>query len=106
MKEGNVVSQYAQHLRAILDFPLGDTSMRGASVMVNILGEPGFTGPAHYEGLNESLTISGANVHLYGKEMTKPYRKMGHATIVDSELENAISKAKKLKSTLKVITKS
>ena len=104
--EGNVVSQYAQHLRAILDFPLGDTSMRGASVMVNILGEPGFTGPAHYEGLNESLTISGANVHLYGKEMTKPYRKMGHATIVDSELENAISKAKKLKSTLKVITKS
>lgn len=103
--EGNVVSQYGQHIRAILNLPLGDTSMRGASVMVNILGEPGFQGPAYYEGLDESLKISGANIHLYGKAVTKPFRKMGHATIVDSSLEGAIEKAKKLKSTLKVITK-
>lgn len=101
--EGNITSQYAQHLRAIMDLPLGDTAARGASVMVNILGEPEFKGPAYYDGLEDSLKISGANIHLYGKQMTKPYRKMGHATIVDTSLESAIIKAKKLKSTLKVI---
>ena len=103
--EGNVTSQYGQHLRAILDLPLGDPSLRGASVMVNILGDPYHTGPAYYEGLADSLKISGANIHLYGKAMTKPFRKMGHATIVDTTLESAISKAKILKSTLKVISK-
>ncbi len=103
--EGNNTSQYTQHLRAILDLPLGDTASRCASVMVNILGEPEYEGAVYYEGLAESLKISGANIHLYGKEMTKPYRKMGHATIVDSSLDSAVKKAKKLKSTLKVITK-
>lgn len=103
--EGNITSQYAQHLRSILDLPLGDTSLRGASVMVNILGEPGHTGPAHYEGLPDCLDISGANIHLYGKAMTKPFRKMGHATIVDSSLESAVDKARRLKSTLKVKSK-
>ncbi|MFT4533985.1 MAG: 5-(carboxyamino)imidazole ribonucleotide synthase [Saprospiraceae bacterium] len=103
--EGNITSQYAQHLRAILDLPLGDTAERGASVMVNILGEDNYKGPVHYEGLSECLRISGANIHLYGKAETKPFRKMGHATIVDTGLVSAIIKAKKLKSTLKVITK-
>lgn len=103
--EGNITSQYAQHLRAILDLPLGDTAMRGASVMVNVLGAPGYKGPAYYEGLKECLSISGANIHLYGKAMTKPFRKMGHATIIDQSLESAIEKAKKLKSLLKVKTK-
>jgi len=103
--EGNITSQYAQHLRAILDLPLGDAAERGASVMVNILGEDNYNGPVHYEGLSECLTISGANIHLYGKADTKPFRKMGHATIVDENLESAIIKAKHLKTTLKVITK-
>jgi len=103
--EGNITSQYAQHLRAILDLPLGDCALRGASVMVNILGEPEHKGLAHYEGLPESLKISGANIHLYGKKMTKPFRKMGHATIVDPSLEAAKEKAKQLKSILKVVTK-
>jgi len=102
--EGNITSQYAQHLRAILDLPLGDTASRSASVMVNILGDPAFKGPVHYEGLAEALAISGANIHLYGKEMTKPFRKMGHATVVDESLESAKEKAKKLKDTLRVIT--
>jgi len=102
--EGNITSQYAQHLRAILNLPLGDTGLRGASVMVNILGEPDFTGPAYYEGLAKAMNISGANIHLYGKAMTKPFRKMGHATIVDPSLESAVEKAKRLKSTLKVTT--
>ncbi len=103
--EGNVTSQYGQHLRAIMDLPLGDTAERGASVMVNILGEDNYKGPVHYEGLSECLRISGANIHLYGKADTKPFRKMGHATIVDTDLQSAIKKAKQLKSTLKVITK-
>ncbi|MFT6335536.1 MAG: 5-(carboxyamino)imidazole ribonucleotide synthase [Halioglobus sp.] len=103
--EGNITSQYGQHLRAILDLPLGDTAERGASVMVNILGEDNYKGPVHYEGLAECLTISGANIHIYGKADTKPFRKMGHATIVDTDLESAIIKAKQLKTTLKVITK-
>lgn len=103
--EGNITSQYAQHLRAILDLPLGDTAERGASVMVNILGEDNYKGPVHYEGLSDCLKISGANIHLYGKADTKPFRKMGHATIVDENLESAIKKAKQLKTTLKVITK-
>jgi 5-(carboxyamino)imidazole ribonucleotide synthase len=103
--EGNITSQYGQHLRAILDLPLGDTAERGASVMVNILGEDDYRGPVYYDGLTECLKLSGANIHLYGKADTKPFRKMGHATIVDESLEIAIKKAKQLKSTLKVITK-
>ena len=103
--EGNNTSQYGQHLRAIMDLPLGDTGERGASVMVNILGEDNYKGPVYYEGLSECLRISGANIHLYGKADTKPFRKMGHATIVDTKLEDAIMKAKQLKTTLKVITK-
>ena len=103
--EGNITSQYAQHLRAILDLPLGDTALRGASVMVNILGDQDHKGPVHYEGLPDALSISGAHIHLYGKAITKPYRKMGHATIVDSSLDSAKVKAKQLKSTLKVISK-
>lgn len=103
--EGNITSQYAQHIRAILDLPLGDTAARGASVMVNILGEEEHIGTAYYKGLSEALQISGANIHIYGKAMTKPFRKMGHATIIDDKLEQAIKKAKQLKNTLKVITK-
>lgn len=103
--EGNITSQYGQHLRAIMDLPLGNTAERGASVMVNILGEDNYKGPVHYEGLSDCLKISGANIHLYGKADTKPFRKMGHATIVDENLDNAIIKAKQLKTTLKVITK-
>lgn len=103
--EGNITSQYGQHLRAIMDWPLGDTADRGASVMVNILGADGHTGPVHYQGLSDVLSISGANIHLYGKAITKPFRKMGHATIVDADVAQARAKASNLKSTLKVITK-
>ncbi len=103
--EGNITSQYGQHLRAIMDLPLGDTAERGASIMVNILGEDNYRGPVHYEGLSDCLRISGANIHLYGKADTKPFRKMGHATIVDEHLDSAILKARQLKTTLKVITK-
>ncbi len=101
--EANITSQYEQHLRAILNLPLGDTSMVMKSAMVNILGEPNYTGLARYEGLNEVLKLAGAHVHLYGKKLTKPFRKMGHVTIVDNDMESLRKKAKFVKDHLKVI---
>ncbi|ADR22559.1 N5-carboxyaminoimidazole ribonucleotide synthase [Marivirga tractuosa] len=100
--EGNFVSQYDQHLRAILNLPLGNTSTKISSAMVNILGEDGFTGDAKYEGMEEVMKISGASVHLYGKKLTKPFRKMGHVTITDPSLTSLKRKIEKVKSTLKV----
>ncbi len=100
--EGNRTSQFAQHLRAILDLPLGDTSCNGYSVLVNLLGEKGCVGLAEYEGLNEILKIEGVYVHLYGKKITKPFRKMGHVTVVDEDREQAIEKAKLVKEVIKV----
>jgi len=101
--EGNVVSQFEQHLRAIFNQPLGDTSTLNHAVMINILGEPGYEGPAQYEGMEEILKRSGVYVHLYGKALTKPFRKMGHVTIVDADREQAIEKARFVQETLKVI---
>ncbi len=100
--EANITSQYEQHLRAILDLPLGSTKMIKPSAMVNLLGEDGFSGPARYEGLDKVLAVEGVYVHLYGKKMTKPFRKMGHATIVDSDIESLRKKANFVKSKLKV----
>jgi len=79
--EGNVTSQFEQHLRAILNWPLGDTSLVLPSAMLNVLGEADFTGEAIYEGMDEVLATDGVHVHLYGKKLTKPFRKMGHITI-------------------------
>ncbi|MBM3447739.1 MAG: 5-(carboxyamino)imidazole ribonucleotide synthase [Bacteroidetes bacterium] len=100
--EACYTSQYAQHMRAILNLPLGDTALRSAGVMINLLGEKGFTGTAKYEGLEEVLSTQGAYVHLYGKEETKPFRKMGHITICLPELEQAKQLARKFLSTVKV----
>ncbi len=100
--EANVTSQYEQHLRAILGLPPGETSCTAPSAMVNILGEEGYTGLALYEGLSEVLSIAGAHVHLYGKKQTKPFRKMGHVTLIDPDLESLKKKANFVKQTLKV----
>ena len=100
--EACYTSQYAQHMRAILNLPLGDTALRSAGVMINLLGEKGFTGTAKYEGLEEVLSTQGAYVHLYGKEETKPFRKMGHITICLPELEQAKLLARKFLSSVKV----
>lgn len=102
--EGNITSQYEQHLRAILNLPPGDTSIIQPSVMVNLLGEKGFTGEANYKGINEVLQLSGSHVHLYGKKITKPFRKMGHVTITDANKTEAIRKAKFVKENLKVVS--
>nr|WP_067059066.1 5-(carboxyamino)imidazole ribonucleotide synthase [Mucilaginibacter sp. L294] len=102
--EGNVVSQFEQHLRAIFDQPLGDTSCLSNAIMVNILGEAGYEGPAVYQGIEKILKCTGVYVHLYGKALTKPFRKMGHVTIIDNDREKAIEKARYVQQTLKVIS--
>ncbi len=102
--EANVTSQFEQHLRAILNLPLGNTSSMHPSAMVNLLGEEGHTGPARYEGMDEILRVPGIYVHLYGKMVTKPFRKMGHATIIDDDVESLKKKANFVKQTLKIIS--
>lgn len=96
-------SQFEQHLRSVLNLPLGSTKMKTASVMVNLLGEPGFSGPVRYEGFEKCIAIEGVKVHLYGKTTTKPFRKMGHVTVLDSNLDTAKAKAKLVQETLKVV---
>ncbi len=97
-----VTSQLKQLLRAILDLPLGSTELTSASVMLNLLGEAGEHGAVYYEGFVEAMAIEGVKIHLYGKKTTRPSRKMGHVTILDKSVENALKKAEKVKSILKV----
>lgn len=101
--EANVTSQFEQHLRAILNFPLGDTQIIQPAVMINILGEPGYTGYAKYTGIDKLLKINRAYLHLYGKKITKPYRKMGHVTVCSSNLSEAKQIARNIKNFFKVI---
>jgi len=95
-------SQFEQHLRAVLNLPLGSTKMKAPSVMVNLLGEAGQTGPAYYQGLEDCLAMEGVHLHLYGKTATKPYRKMGHATIVDESPERAVEKARRVQQLMRI----
>jgi 5-(carboxyamino)imidazole ribonucleotide synthase len=100
--ESCVTSQFNQHLRAILGLPLGNTSIVKSATMVNLLGEEGYTGPAQYEGLEKVLELKGVYVHLYGKAITKPFRKMGHVTITGGNRKKLLQKANFIKETLKV----
>ena len=102
--EGNYVSQFEQHLRSIFNLPLGDTRSISNAVMINLLGEKGHDGLAKYDGLEKIMAIYGVYVHLYGKKYTKPFRKMGHITIVDQNRDHAIEKARYIQQTLKVIS--
>jgi len=95
-------SQFEQHMRAVLNMPLGDTDLISPAVMLNLLGEPGCKGPVIYEGVSKVLSMKGAHIHLYGKAETKPFRKMGHVTAVNSELETAKEMAKQIQKDLKV----
>ena len=100
--EANFTSQYGQLLRAILGLPLGSTVTRSKAAMVNLLGEEGFNGIARYEGLEEIIKTEGVFPHLYGKKFTKPSRKMGHVTIIDTEMKGLLSKVHLVKNTIKV----
>lgn len=100
-----LTSQYEQHLRGILNLPLGSTKLTSPSIMVNLLGHPDHTGPVHYQGLEECLAMEGVKIHIYGKAITKPFRKMGHVTVVADTLKEARIKAKKVQHLLKSISK-
>ncbi|MFN0048796.1 MAG: 5-(carboxyamino)imidazole ribonucleotide synthase [Cytophagales bacterium] len=100
--EANITSQYAQHLRAILNLPLGSTFTRTKAAMVNLLGEEGYNGIAKYEGLEEIMKTDGIFPHLYGKKFTKPSRKMGHITIIDNDDVGLKRKIDFVKNTIRV----
>ena len=100
--EGNVTSQFAQHLRAIFNLPLGSTHAKSNAVMINLLGEEKYEGLAKYDGVEEVLAVEGVYVHLYGKKYTKPFRKMGHVCIINDDRELAIKNARWVQETLKV----
>jgi 5-(carboxyamino)imidazole ribonucleotide synthase len=102
--ESMMTSQFEQHLRAILNLSLGSTELLHPSVMINILGAKDHEGPVLYEGLTQIMAIEGVKIHLYGKTHTRPYRKMGHVTVLASTLASAVEKADQVKKILKVKT--
>ncbi len=102
--EANHTSQFEQLLRAILNLPLGNTATVLPAAMVNLLGDKDSNGKAIYSGVQEVLNIGDVHIHLYGKKITKPYRKMGHVTVTAATVDEAILKAQKVRSQLKVIS--
>lgn len=100
----NDVSQFEQHLRAVLNWPLGDTKAHSYAAMINLLGAEGYEGEAQYEGMETLLETPGVHPFLYGKKITKPFRKMGHITVVDKELENLKKKVEALKNAVRIIS--
>ena len=102
--ESCITSQFEQHIRAIYDMPIGNVNQIFPSVMVNLVGENDHHGEAVYHNIDKAFDLDGVYPHLYGKKITKPNRKMGHLTIIDEKLEKAISKARILKNTIKIIS--
>jgi len=102
--EASYTNQFEQHLRSILNLPLGNTDNKVSGIMVNLVGEEGFKGDVIYENIEEILKIDGVTPHIYGKKQTKPFRKMGHVTIVDSDINKARKTAQKVKETIRVIS--
>ena len=103
--EGSFTNQFEQHLRAILDLPLGSTESKSNSVMVNLVGEENHSGDVFYDGIIDIMGMPGVVPHIYGKKKTRPFRKMGHVNIIHHELEKARDIASTVKSTIKVISK-
>jgi 5-(carboxyamino)imidazole ribonucleotide synthase len=103
--EAAYTSQFEQHIRAILDLPLGNTANKVSSVMVNLVGKEGHRGPVHYKNIDHILAMDGVSPHIYGKKETRPFRKMGHVTIVHPQLAHARQLAEQVKESIEVISK-
>ncbi|WP_186987637.1 5-(carboxyamino)imidazole ribonucleotide synthase [Constantimarinum furrinae] len=103
--EASFTNQFEQHIRAILDLPLGNTDSKVGGIMVNLVGAQGHTGNVHYENIDKILAMEGVTPHIYGKKQTRPFRKMGHVTIVHKDLNEARRIAEQVKKTIKVISK-
>ena len=100
-----MISQFEQHLRAILNLSLGNTSIKIPGVMINLVGEENYFGEAVYDNIENTLNIAGASIHIYGKKETKPNRKMGHITVVNKNLSKAKEFANSIRKSIKVISK-
>ncbi|SDM75319.1 5-(carboxyamino)imidazole ribonucleotide synthase [Kriegella aquimaris] len=103
--EASYTNQFEQHLRAILGLPLGCTDSKVAGIMVNLVGAEGYTGDVVYEHMEDILKLEGVTPHIYGKRQTRPFRKMGHVTIVNQDIAKAREIAQMVKETIKVISK-
>lgn len=102
--EASYTNQFEQHLRAILNLPLGATESKVAGVMVNLVGEEGFQGDVVYENIEQIMAMEGVTPHIYGKRQTRPFRKMGHVTIVNPNLSKAREIAQEVKQTIRVVS--
>ena len=103
--EASYTNQFEQHLRAILDLPLGKTDSKVGGIMVNLVGAEGHTGEVVYQNIGTILEMEGVTPHIYGKKQTRPFRKMGHVTIVNKDIAEARKIAEKVKNTIQVISK-
>ena len=103
--ETSYTDQFEQHIRAILDLPLGNTENKVSGVMVNLVGAENHSGAVYYEQMNTILAMPGVIPHIYGKKDTRPFRKMGHVTIINENLEVARKIAEDVKKTIQVISK-
>ena len=102
--EANYTSQFEQHLRAVLNLPLGSTKNKVSGVMVNLVGAEGYHGAVVYKNIENIMGFEGVTPHIYGKKQTRPFRKMGHVTIVNPNIEKAREIAQKVKESIKVIS--
>ena len=103
--EASYTSQFEQHIRAILGLPMGSTENKLSGVMVNLVGAENNTGEVIYKNIEKLMEMEGVTPHIYGKKQTRPFRKMGHVTIVNSNIDTARTIAQKVKQTIKVISK-
>jgi 5-(carboxyamino)imidazole ribonucleotide synthase len=104
--EASYTSQFENHLRAILDLPLGNTDSKVAGIMVNLVGEEGFSGNVVYQNIEKILGWNGVTPHIYGKKQTRPFRKMGHVTITNQDIKEARKIAEDVKNTIRVISEN
>lgn len=102
--EASYTSQFENHIRAILNLPLGNTDSKVAGIMVNLVGEEGYTGQVVYENIEKIMAIDGVTPHIYGKRETRPFRKMGHVTIVNEDMAEARKIAEEVKNSIRVIS--
>lgn len=102
--EASYTSQFENHLRAILNLPLGNTASKVAGIMVNLVGEEGYEGQVVYENIEKIMAIDGVTPHIYGKRETRPFRKMGHVTIVNEDMVEARKVAEEVKNSIRVIS--
>jgi len=101
--EASYTSQFENHLRSVLNLPLGNTDSKVAGIMVNLVGEENFSGPVIYENIEKIMAIEGVTPHIYGKKETRPFRKMGHVTIVNEDMAAARKIAEEVKNSIRVI---